>query len=87
MSRERDRRRAYMAILVEERGGQCENCGYSGNYAALCFHHPKPETKAFEVSGGNWSLERRRIEAKKCKLWCHNCHMEHHNPDLARVDL
>ncbi len=43
---------------------------------ALQFHHRDPATKAFEVSrqGITRSLDRLRLEARKCVLLCANCH-------------
>ena len=43
---------------------------------ALQFHHRDPTTKSFEVSrqGITRSLQRLRLEARKCVLLCANCH-------------
>jgi Zn finger protein HypA/HybF involved in hydrogenase expression len=51
-------------------------CGFDAYVGALQFHHRDPATKAFEVSrqGITRSLERLRLEARKCVLLCANCH-------------
>lgn len=67
--------RKYKQILVNERGGGCERCGYSRYIGALTFHHRDPSTKEFNLSA-NVSLARKRIEAEKCDLLCFNCHEE-----------
>ena len=71
-----DRRRRVKEILVEEAGGRCVTCGFDAYAGALQFHHRDPTTKAFEVSrqGVTRSLERLRLEARKCVLLCANCH-------------
>jgi hypothetical protein len=73
-------------------GGQCEICGYKKNLSALAFHHIDPEKKKFKLDVRSLS---NRTEAKileeldKCKLLCHNCHAEVHNPEynLEKVSL
>ena len=71
-----DRRRRVKEILVTEAGGRCVTCGFDRYVGALQFHHRDPSTKAFEVSGQGItrSLQRLRLEAKKCVLLCANCH-------------
>lgn len=75
-------------ILVNEKGGECHQCGYSKNLAALCFHHLNPIDKSFGVDArriSNTSLKVLRSEIAKCILLCHNCHMETHYPELNLV--
>lgn len=72
----RNRMRRLKEILVGERGGGCERCGYDECVAALQFHHRDPNTKEFTISGRSWSLERLRPEVAKCDLLCANCHAE-----------
>lgn len=74
--------------LVKSFGGKCSLCGYSANLAALAFHHLGG--KEFQLDAR--ALSNRKIdiimqEAAKCKLLCHNCHAEVHNPglDLAKL--
>jgi len=71
-----ERRRAVKRMLVEEAGGRCEICGFSGHPAALQFHHRDPTQKEFHLSqkGHSRSIARMREEAGKCVLLCANCH-------------
>jgi transposase len=72
------RRQKVKEILVDEAGGRCVVCGYSGHPAALHFHHVDPTTKEFALStrGVARSLEKARREARKCVLLCATCHAE-----------
>ena len=77
--RSRDRKRK----LVELKGGKCELCGYSKNFAALHFHHKDPSQKALTLdfrglAKATW--EALLAEAEKCQLLCANCHAETHYP-------
>jgi len=72
--------------LIRLMGNCCETCGYANNYAALEFHHNKPQEKSFQLDLR--SLSNRRWEAvldevKKCRLLCSNCHAELHNPECS----
>lgn len=71
-------RRRVKATLVREAGGRCRLCGYERCQAALEFHHVDRADKSFALSheGVTRSLERARIEARKCVLLCANCHAE-----------
>jgi hypothetical protein len=69
--------------LIEYKGGKCEICGYDKNYCALCFHHTDPSQKSMgldirRLSNNSW--DKILVEAEKCQLLCHNCHMEIHHP-------
>ena len=69
-------------------GGKCSRCGYSANLSALAFHHLSGK----EIKLDARSLSNRKIdpilkEVAKCKLLCHNCHAELHNPDLDLAKL
>ena len=72
-------------MFVKRRGGKCEACGYSKNYAALTFHHIDPSVKESGLTIRNMSnnslavLER---EIEKCRLLCRNCHAEIHYPGM-----
>ncbi len=72
------RRQKVKAILVEEAGGCCRLCGYSGNMRALHFHHVDPSDKRIEINakGVALALDKLRVEARKCVLLCSNCHAE-----------
>jgi hypothetical protein len=65
--------------LIEERGGQCEECGYNKYIGALQWHHLDPTEKEFSISNRRGSpIEQLRKEVDKCKLLCANCHAEAH---------
>ena len=69
--------------LVLAKGGECEKCGYDRNLSSLIFHHINPKTKKRSLTlreCSNNKLEVLLEEAKKCKLLCHNCHGEEHQP-------
>ena len=72
------RRRKVKAILVQEAGGACLICGYTGNMRALHFHHVAPADKRIELNarGVALAVETLRAEARKCVLLCSNCHAE-----------
>lgn len=62
---------------IDYKGGKCQRCGYDKSYAALTFHHIKPETKKFTISGNYCrSWESIKKELDKCELLCMNCHAE-----------
>ncbi len=71
------RRRKVKQMLVVERGGCCQLCGYDRCLAALEFHHLDPDTKVFGVArrGAN-GVEALSAEIRKCILLCSNCHAE-----------
>jgi hypothetical protein len=75
---QRRRRRELKAMLVKERGGRCEDCGYDGHPTALDLHHRDPSTKEFALGSSSASLARIRAEAEKCTLLCANCHRLRH---------
>ena len=70
----------------------CSVCGYNKHPAALCFDHLESETKSEHVkngyskrssAGGMFKLYSKKhpiedliSEIKKCRVVCHNCHME-----------
>tara|TARA_R110002153_G_C13113803_1_gene477978 strand:- start:140 stop:685 length:546 start_codon:yes stop_codon:yes gene_type:complete len=70
--------------LIKIKGGGCKKCGYNKNFAALCFHHRDEKNKTFALDARkltNTKWESILLEADKCDLLCHNCHMELHYPD------
>lgn len=72
--------------VVQSLGGCCTNCNYNKNLSALVFHHIDPSTKSFELDKRTFSnnnIDLIMSEVKKCKLLCHNCHAEEHNPTQA----
>jgi hypothetical protein len=70
----------------------CQLCGYDRNPASLCFDHLPNFEKAevtkngcskrscaggmFMLYGKKYSVELLIEEVKKCRILCHNCHME-----------
>lgn len=77
-------------LLVKMFGGKCFRCGYAINLAGLAFHHLSGK----EIKLDMRALSNRKIDpillvVKKCKLVCHNCHAELHNPelDLAKLSI
>lgn len=79
------RRTKVRDILLAERGGKCERCGYSRCKGALEWHHRDPNAKEFGLSSMTFSLERMRAETAKCDLFCSNCHREVHE-EMQRFD-
>jgi endogenous inhibitor of DNA gyrase (YacG/DUF329 family) len=76
--------------FVKALGGKCAECGYSVNLAALSFHHTGGKEFNLDArSLSNRKLEPILKEIAKCKLLCHNCHAEFHNPalDLAKLSI
>lgn len=74
------------ALLIEQRGGKCEICGYNSNLSALEFHHTEPKNKLFSLNIrqlSNKSLQSIIKESEKCILICANCHREEHHPSLS----
>lgn len=69
--------------LIREKGDQCVGCGKlgKGNYRKLEFHHRDPNIKTFKLTVhncGRYSLEKLRVEADKCEVLCHTCHLLAH---------
>lgn len=66
--------------LIHMLGGKCEICGIKGNernIAIFDFHHKNPDEKEFNLGQntiGNIAFEKVKVEARKCKLLCSNCH-------------
>lgn len=75
------RHKKVKALLVEYKGGKCEECGYSKCLSALQFHHKNSTTKSFGIAEKMYSksLELLKQEVDKCELLCSNCHFEHHD--------
>lgn len=79
--------RKNLDLLINERGGKCEDCGYNKCMAALQWHHINPAEKEFGISGRRGApLNVLREETKKCRLVCANCHAEaHFNIQLTQI--
>lgn len=72
------------AAAIKFLGGKCEKCGWSGNQAAMQFHHKDPKKKDFTIGNvGNKSWDRIKSEMKKCLLLCANCHMIEHSTKVG----
>lgn len=68
------------AAAIKYLGGKCQKCGWTGNQAALQFHHLEPDKKDFILGAvGNKSWDSILNEIKKCALLCANCHMIEHS--------
>ena len=83
-------RKKYIDIYKLSNG--CSICGYNRHPAALCFDHLPGSEKAEETkngcskrtcAGGMFMLYGKKYssdilldEIKKCRILCHNCHME-----------
>ena len=66
-------------LLVDYKGGACENCGYRRCLAALDFHHRAKDEKEFKISQvRKKNLQKIFLELDKCDLLCSNCHREKH---------
>ena len=73
------RRKDKKLLLVQENGGKCCQCGYSKCMRALEFHHTNPQEKDFEFHNfKDYSMDKLRVEMKKCIVVCSNCHKEIH---------
>jgi hypothetical protein len=80
--RGRQRRR----LLIQQKSGRCQLCGYNRNEAALAFHHLDPGIKSFPLdlrNCSNTTWEALVTESLKCLLLCLNCHAEIHNPEFS----
>jgi len=70
--------------LIENRGAECENCGYNESPEILQWHHINPSEKSFEISratssiGPKQSITEIEKETEKCLLLCPNCHCKIH---------
>jgi hypothetical protein len=78
----------------------CHVCGYNAHPSALCFdHQPEHEKSDITKNGGakrtqaggmyrlysaKYSTDELLDEIKKCKVMCHNCHMEHTHSNNTR---
>ncbi len=83
---QQQRGRQRRQLLIQDKGGRCERCGYGRNGAALAFHHLDPATKSFGIDlrvCSNTTWETLVSEARKCLLLCLNFHAEIHNPDFS----
>jgi hypothetical protein len=74
------RRYRAKAAAIKLLGGKCMHCGWTGNQAALQFHHLDPAKKDFIIGNvANKSWESIKVEVAKCMLLCVNCHTIEHS--------
>lgn len=79
------RRKKVRALLVEYKGGACEDCGIRDIPAIYDFHHLDPSKKDFTVARRpSGAIEKLKIEADKCALLCSNCHRKRHVEEYLR---
>lgn len=69
-------------LLIDQKGGKCNHCGYNRCLSALEFHHIDPKQKEFsldsrQLTGKSW--KKILVEVEKCLLLCSNCHRELHS--------
>ena len=71
----RARNRVLMLKLV---GAKCQECGYDRYLGNLSFHHIGE--KSFSLDNGAFRNKIQGViaEARKCVVYCHNCHGEFH---------
>ena len=85
-----EHRRYWINLFKMSHG--CSICGYDKHPSALCFDHVKPEEKhemtkngcskrnhaggMFMLYGKKFSSDVLLGEINKCRILCHNCHME-----------
>lgn len=68
------------AAAIKYFGGKCLKCGWSGNQAALQFHHLNSKEKDFNIGNvANKSWDSIKAEMEKCILLCANCHLIRHS--------
>lgn len=72
-------------ILVDIRGGKCEECGYNKSIYVLDFHHKNPDEKPFNVAWATRNFTDAQFidilipHVKKATIMlCSNCHRERH---------
>lgn len=76
------------AAAIKYLGGKCVKCGWSGNQAALQFHHKDPSKKDFIIGNvANKSWDSIKKEMQKCILLCANCHMIEHSTKNEEIFL
>jgi len=74
------RRRAYKEkrdFLIKIKDVPCPDCGRKYPPYVMDFDHQDPKHKTKEVSymfTRNWSLDKIKLESKKCEVVCANCH-------------
>ncbi len=68
------------AAAIKLLGGKCIKCKWTGDQAALQFHHKDSKDKDSEINRvANKSWDSIKKEIQKCILLCANCHMIEHS--------
>jgi len=76
------------AAAIALLGGKCTRCGWTGNQAALQFHHKNSAEKDFTIGNvSNKSWDSLKKEMQKCILLCANCHMIEHSSKDGEIFL
>lgn len=82
---QKQRRYLIKLAIVDQLGGCCIRCGWSGHLSGYDLHHTDPTQKEFALScPNNKSLERIKAELAKCELLCALCHREEHSSYTTR---
>lgn len=87
----RIRKKSLKKMLINYKGGKCQNCGYNNCDNAMHFHHRNPEEKEFGIArarldGVDFTVDKIFAEVDKCDLLCANCHAELHYADAFLID-
>jgi len=82
------RRYRAKAAAIKYLGGKCKNCGWSGNQAAIQFHHKNSKEEEFTIGNvSNKSWDSIINEMQKCVLLCANCYAIHHSSKNDKIFL
>jgi hypothetical protein len=83
----REKRLQRKINYVNQKGGECERCGYRKNYAALGFHHSEGRIGRIRNYSHQGLISTENPQSKyfditKVILVCENCHREIEHPQL-----
>lgn len=76
-------------VLNLKKNSKCSMCS-EGHFAVLDFHHLNPSQKDRTISEmikDSVSLEKIKLEIKKCIIVCANCHRKLHYEERLKKDL
>lgn len=77
----------HLMSLLKELGikYECKDCGLTGEYGLLDFHHNDPSKKEFNIGNSrnstlsyNTFVEKYKAEILKCDILCPTCHRRRH---------
>ena len=81
MANEKIRKKRHEWLINYKAGLECVVCG-EDHSACLDFHHKNPKEKELLIGRASaYSLDRIKLEVKKCIVLCANCHRKHHFMD------